>query len=128
MIWNCRQLMKLHNHDKFFHGRFGCDFWWTRTRTHSLVFELFHFRHLSGEGQSFIACGKDIPVVAHATVAPGNDGHDLRKQHSPWEREYKESRAFKFPCTDKISSAARITDFWVKYSSFRYNYSLAQFF
>lgn len=77
--------MKLHNHAfTFFSGRFGCDFWWNeRTRTQSLVFELFHFRHLSGEGQSFIACGKDILAVADATVAPGNDGHDLRKQNSP---------------------------------------------
>ncbi len=71
----------------------------TKEQEHSLVFELFNFRHLSGEGQSFIACGKDIPAVAHATVAPGNDGHDLGKHLSPWEREYKESRAFTFPLT-----------------------------
>lgn len=94
MIWNGRQLMKLHNHAKFFfHGRFDCDFCQNkRTRTHGLVFELL--RHLSGEGQTFIACGKDISAVADATVAPGNDGHDLRKQNCLWERKYKESRAF----------------------------------
>lgn len=69
-----------------------------------LLFEISHFHHLSGEGQSFIACGKGIPAIADATVALGNDGHDLSKQNNPcmgdhaaFSKKYKKSTALKFP-------------------------------
>ncbi len=78
------------------------------TRTHSLVFELFHFRHLSGEGQSFIACGKDIrrlhmPQLPRAMTDMISESNTVPGRESTKSQEHSNFLAV-LSSTDKLTS------------------------